>query len=381
MRDLQRHYDPRRFEEVARLHANAFGWRRQGRIPLGIHVQNPEHVRGLGYDQWLDPAPFFEAQHKALCDTLEVGSDVLPHVAINHVGDSVLTTMFGAELFVPTEIGGTLQDVGPTPLQAFSKIEEVASIGLPTLDAGLMPSFLRMMRYYRERLPPWVHLVSPMPAGAFSTALELRGADMLIEMVDKPELCRRLIALCAQLQINAERAFRAISWEPLAAHVSNFGVLGAGLRIGDDSMVNLSPEMIGEFCIPSYRMTAEQLGGRGHIHFCTLPHSRFDHIFPALADSDEVAVASSQFAFEYYADHVEELRGRLAIETFYGDAIEHVRKKYGSFEDFANEFVPRFKNEAGLVMYCTVQTVEEGREIWEAWRRAHGGQGGAGVIG
>ena len=371
MPDLQRYCNPERFEEIARLHANAFQWRPQGRIPLGIHVQDPEHTKGVGYDEWLDPAVFFEVQRRVLCDTLDVGSDLIPHVAINHVGDSVLTTMFGAELFVPTGMGATLQDVGPTPLQVFSSIEAVASLDVPPLDAGLIPEFLKMMRYYRERLPEWVHLVSPMPAGPFSTALELRGTDLLLDMIDRPALCRHLIDLCARLQIDVERAFRAVSGEPEDAHVSNFGIMGAGLRIGDDSMVNLSPDMIREFCIPTYRATDDALGGCGHIHFCTLPHSRFDHVFPVFADSDDVAVVSTQFGFEYYADHLDDLRGRLAVETFYGDALEYVREKFGSFADFANDFVPRFKNESGLVMYCTVETVDHGREVWDAWQRAH----------
>ena len=72
-------------------------------------------------------------------------------------------------------------------------------------------------------------------------------------------------------------------------------------------------------------------GGSGHIHFCTLPHSRFDFIYPVLAEADQVSVVSTQFGYEYYQDHVEELRGRLAVEAFYGDALADVRARCGSF--------------------------------------------------
>ena len=369
--DLDEYYDPERFEEVAALHRNAFAWTPQNRIPLGVHVNNPEYTKDLSYGEWLNPEPFFDVQIKMLCDTLEVGSDLLPHVAINHVGDSVLTTMFGAELFIPEAGSATLQDVGPTPKAVFTSIDEVGQVELPPLDAGLMPEMLGIMRYYRERLPAWVHLVSPMPSGAFSTALELRGSEMLIEMVERPEPCRRLIDLCAQLQIDVEREFRGVSGEPEDVHVSNFGVLGAGLRIGDDSMVNLSPQMIRDFCTPTYRRTCDELPGRGHVHFCTLAHSRFDYVFPVFAESDDVAVTSTQFGVEYYAGHLDQLRGRVAVEAFYGDAYADVCDQHGSFAAWADDFVPRFKDQSGLVMYMAVPTVELGRRVYQTWQQAH----------
>ena len=83
-------------------------------------------------------------------------------------------------------------------------------------------------------------------------------------------------------------------------------------------------------------------------------------------------VVSSQFGFEYYEQHLDELRGRIAIESFYGeDAIEYVCQKYGSFRDWANYFVPRFKNKSGLVLYFQVGSLEEGCEVWAAWQEAH----------
>jgi hypothetical protein len=59
--DLARYFDPRRFREVARLHSNAFRWRPQGRIPLGIHVNDPAYTAGLSYREWLNPEPFFDS--------------------------------------------------------------------------------------------------------------------------------------------------------------------------------------------------------------------------------------------------------------------------------------------------------------------------------
>ena len=65
------------------------------------------------------------------------------------------------------------------------------------------------------------------------------------------------------------------------------------------------------------------------------------------------------------------LKGRLAIESFYGDGYPYVCKQHGTFRDWAEDFVPRFKNESGLVLYCQVDCVEEGRDVWAAWQQAH----------
>jgi hypothetical protein len=209
----------------------------------------------------------------------------MPSIAINHLGNAILPSMFGAGLMMPERASTTLQDVGPTPVPVFSSIQEAVAKGIPELDAGIM---------------------------------------------------------------------------------------GPGLRLGEDSMVTLSPAMIREFCAPAFAQVNQHLGGSGHIHFCSLPHYRFEHIYPALLPVSEVAVVSSQFGFEYYEQHLDELRGRLAMEALYGDdAMQYVSRKYGSFQDWANYFVPRYKNESGLVFYFQVDSLEEGREVWTSWQEAH----------
>ena len=369
--NLDRFWDPGRAEQVACLHRRAFAWEPQGYIPLGVHVVNPAYGRDLDYDAWLDPEPFLAFQIRVLADTLAVGSDLLPAVAINHLGDALLPSLFGAQLFMPEAGSATLQEVGPTPLPVFADISEVAELPMPSASGGIMPAVERLVRRYREALPPWVRVVAPMPSGPFSAAMELRGTALLLDLADAPALSSRLIEMCARLIWATEERLRRLAGTPLDEHVTNFGILGAGLRLGDDSMVNLSPAMIRRFVLPAIALINRLCGGRGHVHFCSLPASRFEHIYPVMAGAAEVAVLSTQFGFEYYERHLADLRDRLAIESFYGDAYGYVCERYGSFRAWADDFVPRAKDASGLVLYFQVGSVEEGQEVWARWQEAH----------
>ncbi len=362
---------PCRFAEIAEKHRKAFAWQPQDYIPLGIHVVDPRHFSSVTYSDWLNPLPFFETQKQVLVDTLSVGSDLLPAVGLNHLGDAVVTSMFGARQFLPEEWGTTLQDVGPTPIPVYSSLEEAAEAPMPRMDAGIMPEVERIARFYRANLPAWVHVVAPMPSGPFSSALELRGSDLLLELIDRPELCQAFIEKCARVQVRVEQRIRRLAGTPRDEHVTNFGILGTGLRLGEDSMVNLSPTLIRRHCLPVFGLVNDLCGGRGHVHFCSLENSRFEHIYPALANTAEVAVVSSQFGFEFYENRLDELRGRLAVESFYGGAYAYVCRTFGSFRDWARDFVRRFRNESGLVLYFQVTSVEEGKRVWAAWQEAH----------
>ena len=349
-------YDEQRFWEIAERHRRALSWESQDWIPLGIIVSNPEHARGLTYDQWLDPAPFFEVQAKSLRDTLVVGSDTLPVLPLNHLGDVLVPTMFGAELFVPTDMADSLQDTGATPRPILESIAAVDELGMPEMTDGRMPDFAEIVRKWRTWAPDWVSIVTPFPIGPFSLAAELRGSDLFTDVIDDPQRCHRLLGLCACMQIRTEQYLVSLAQNPTGLPLSNFGVRSLGRRIGDDTIINLSPAHTSAFAVPHLETIARELGP-ATVHFCTLPEHRADQLFEPLAQSLLISTASTQFGFEYYAEHV--------------DAHDYVCQTFGSFRDWAFEFVPQFKNRSGLVLYFQVPDVDTGREYWDIWREAH----------
>jgi len=362
--------DPIRFAMVAERHQNALSWKPQGWIPLGVIVNNPENLKGLSYDQWQEAETFYVPQARLLRDTLAVGSDYMPVMPLNHLGAVLIPTMFSAELFVPTEMAGSVQDIGATPRRILNDISEVDDLKLPDLSAGFMPKFREIIRRWREWAPSWVHIVTPFPMGPFSLAADLRGSDFFVDIVEQPARCKRLLSLCATMQIRAERHLRETIGLDDGCSLSNFGVCSLGRRLGDDYIINLSAAQIAEFAVPYLEAIARELGPCT-VHFCTLPTRRADQVFEPLARSEWISTASSQFAFEFYENHLGEIRGRLSVEALYGTAYDYICEKYGSFRDWAFDFVPRFKNESGLVLYFEAPSVEMGREIWAIWKEAH----------
>ena len=362
--------DQARFQRVARRHLDAIAWEPRGYIPLGIIVNNPANVEGIGYDQWLDAAVFFEVQAKILRDTLMVGSDYMPILPINHLGDALIPSMFGARLHVPSNMAGSLGDQGPAPLPVIDEVEAIDALRLPDMRRGIMPEFTQIITAWRRWAPPWVQIVTTFPIGPFSLAHSLRGSDIFTELVDHPHRIHKLLELCSEVQVQVELHLRGLIGEAKPLGISNFGVRSHGIRLGDDTIINLSPEMITEFALPHIEKIAERFGP-ATVHYCTLPHRRADHVFGPLAASPRVAMASTQFGFEYYDAHVDALGGRLAVESFYGAAYEYVREKFGSFRDWAFDFVPRRKNDSGLILYFEVPSVELGNELWATWQEAH----------
>ena len=365
--------DPARFALTAERHRNAFRWVQQDWIPLGVIVNDPAHSAGLSYDDWLEPEAFLALQAKMLRDTLEAGSDINPTIALNHTGNALYSSVFGAEITIPHDEVTSIQDIGPWILPILSDIEEVDGLVPPKIPCGMMDHAERFMRFYREHLPEWVRVVSPSKIGPFSLAALLRGWEFYLDVAADPERSRRLVEVCAETLIAVEAYFRDIADETDDCHYSEFGIAGPGMRLGADSIVSVSPDAIRQLVLPSVRRMAGAFGGRAYLHFCSLQNSRCEHVYEALRDDPVVFATSSQFGFEYYEQHVDELAGRLAIESLYGDALPYIERTHGSFEAWAKDFVPRFKGRSGLVLYFEVSSAEEAKHYWSVWQAAHTG--------
>jgi hypothetical protein len=361
-----------RFELISQRHKKAFQWEDQGWIPLGLIVNDPRSSEAISYDDWLKPEPFLKFQAKVLHDTLEVGSDINPTIAINHMGNALIPSLFGAEITVPTDqVKATAAEIGPWIFPALKNIKNVDKISAPKIPSNLVSESEKIMKYYQDNLPKWVKVVSPSKIGSFSIAELLRGSEFYLNLAKDIDRCKRLMNLCTESVIEVEKYLRAVVGQNDSEFYSEYGIAGLGLRLGDDSIMNISPDMIGKIVVPELEKIADAFGGKVYVHFCSLDNSRSEHVYDALLDVPFIFAVSSQFGFEYYERNINRIKNKLAIETMYGDGIKYIMDRYGSFEKWATEFVPKYKHISGLILYFEVDSVVKGKELWDVWQKAH----------
>ena len=372
--------DQARFQQTAELQQNAFKWVKQGRIPLSIIVNDPRSSEGnLYHEQWLDAKWFCEFQAKVLRDTLTVGSDSMPAACINHMGNAMIPTMFGAKIRIPEdEVKTITASVGPWIYPNIGDVSEIDDYTPDPLPCGLVVDSERVMRYYKEHLPDWVRVGMPAKLATFSTTELLRGADMYTDMVMYPDKIKQLFGKVTQALIDAENYLRKAIDMPSDEFYSEYNIRGPGLRLGDDSLITISPDMIREFVWPEYEKLANAFTGKTYVHFCSMEETRYEKIYDTMIDCPFIVAVSSQFGFDYYERNVDRLEGKLAIESLYGDfepegarGVAYAIKQHGSFENWANYFVPKFKDRSGLILYFEVRSLEEGHQCWEIWQNAH----------
>ena len=364
-------------DQVARRQRASLTWQPVDRPPLGIWVNQPRHRSDLTFSDIFDYRSFFTLQMRILADTLSVGSDITPCLAINSFGDGILPSMFGADLIVPPPDSKVIQDQGPWVVPLLHSAAEIAAVRRPPLDRGLFPRAADAVRYYRDHAPAWLPVVTPMRVGPLSVAMLLCGQPFYTHLYDCPKEIHHLLQVCTDLFLETELCLFQLAGMSPQDTVTNFGVsLPGALRVGDDVIINLRPELIEEFAIPYYRQIARAFGGRVLIHCCSMPQFRCDHVIATLSQHPEIVLGvSTQLGAEYYLAHQAELKGCFGIEAGYGVGISSYKESYGSFRCWAEYLARARQSNSGLVLYTEVETVEEARHMWQEWLEVAGESG------
>ncbi len=112
--------------------------------------------------------------------------------------------------------------------------------------------------------------IEPHPImGAFTIAAQLRGiSDFCADIIDEPEMCKKLIDLAVETQINFINAQEKVFKKPLN-HI----------LICDDLSSFLSPALYLEFVVPAYKMLYEAFPHIEHrLHNDAFAHHLMSHI-------------------------------------------------------------------------------------------------------
>ena len=275
LEDLERRIDPR-VEDALRREWTCFAggeWRgdlfspRRARV-APAQVAWPE----VRINASLADTDLMALQQFGACSrSFEAGDGALMAVRCNY-GTGILPSVFGAELFIMPEEMNTL----PTSIPVKGGIDAIKAIldrGVPDPRTGLGARVFEMAERYLalfQRFPAiggYVHLYHPDLQGPMDVCELLWGSSLFIDVLDHPDLVHALLSLITETYIRFMR-----EWDKLApgggGHAVHWSMLHAGhLMLRDDSAMNFSPAMFGEFIQPYDQRLLDAFGG-GAIHFC-----------------------------------------------------------------------------------------------------------------
>ena len=361
-------YNPQRIQKIKDTHIAAYEWRNTY-VPMGIWVNDKSKQQAIHYGQKDFKEQLLRRQLQILDDSWATGSDIVPVLGIKSYCVSLVPTLFGAEIIPPADAIEEIEDSGYWVKPLYDSVEEAANAPCPAISSALLDEMLTLIRYYKENLPDNV-VISPLLPGPFSIAELLRSSDFYIDMVDRPEEARAFLTTCTETLIRwIQLLLRELHMdEPVRTFVTAMGMCHPGLRLGDDSIINLSPAMTKEFVLPCYRAISEAFGSDIEIHYCSLPHSLGEHIVTTVCAAEGVRGISTQFGERLHRTHYEQIRGKLSIECGYGQGIPHGVQTYGSFEKWADAIITPASQRKGMILYTETTSVDEGKRMMEFWR-------------
>ncbi|MHC1694804.1 MAG: hypothetical protein AB9835_05970 [Eubacteriales bacterium] len=210
-------------------------------------------------------------------------------------GTGIMTSLFGARIFTMPRETNTL----PTTysFNDTDKIRALLEKGIPPLDSALGERVFEMGELYAEvfshypKISRYVSVYHPDTQGPLDICELLWGGEMFYAMYDEPELVHGLLRLVSDTYTAfLERWFRLFPPHPeLNTHWNNLMFRGS-ILIRDDSAMNLSPELYGEYARPYDALLLERFGG-GAVHFC----GRGDHYIERLCSIPKMyGIAMSQ---------------------------------------------------------------------------------------
>lgn len=202
----------------------------------------------------------------------------------SNYGTGIMTSIFCAEIFKMPRENNTL----PTTysLNDTEKIREIVEKGLPDINNGFGKSvfdFGEMCLEVFEKYPKikkYVNVYHPDTQGPLDVTELLWGGEMFYAMYDEPELVHAMLSLTCDL-------YEAVmdKWYTLYPRTTYMnphwnGIWHKGsIVLRDDSAMNLSPELYGEFGAPYDGRLLKRYEG-GIVHFC----GRGDHYIDILCE-------------------------------------------------------------------------------------------------
>ena len=136
-----------------------------------------------------------------------------------------------------------------------------------------MKKAIGYLKFFKEKLPEWIHVYLPDAERPFDIAHAVYGDNIFYDFYDDAKFVHYLLELCTNMYIQITEKLKEVIGEERTTcyygHSLSRGIYmrNGGTRISEDSATLISPQHIDEFVIPYDQKALKAFGG-GFIHFC-----------------------------------------------------------------------------------------------------------------
>ncbi len=215
-------------------------------------------------------------------DDFEGPGDDLPPTVRPNWGTVLVASVLGGAVEISGENTPWIRRNDQDPLS----LEAIAGADPDPATSGWMPRAIETYQAYEDLLSPWpelrdaVAVTLPDLQGPLDTVEQLLGADLLVDMLDRPGLVRRALMRAAEIQIACARILSPFTRDGPAGFCHQHGFLvRGGVLIRCDAAVLISPELYSDLVAPCDEAVLAALGGGG-LHSC----GSIGHALPAMLD-------------------------------------------------------------------------------------------------
>jgi hypothetical protein len=257
---------PERVQAAERLQQAVWDYEPVERIPVVVHGFTPSDWPTYPYDE------IFGNPEKMLWNEL-----LQAYLGVLQQDDRIMTVRanYGPAI-IPSMFGATVRADGATTwiegCHSSDSIRRIIDRGMPDLSTGLGAKTFLTEALYRdclsdEGLSPYVHMFQADSQSPMDCAALLWGNEIYTALYDEPDLVHALLDLITETTIAFVRRQKDILGESNDWMHHWWYRVPAGVRVVDDTTINLSPEMYAEFARP-YNERIFTAFGSGYMHYC-----------------------------------------------------------------------------------------------------------------
>ena len=202
-------------------------------------------------------------------------------------GTSILSSVFGADLFVMDEELNTL----PAARSIGKKgVSEVLAAGEPDINAGQGRQVFETTDYYCQvmkdypKIQKYVNIYHPDLQGPINICELLWGSEIFLDFHDRPKMIDDMLSLVTETYLKFLRKWYSLAGMNDEVYSTHWGYLQKGhTLIRNDSLMNLSPELYRDKIKRYDQQILKEFGGG--IHFC----GRADHCISDMVKLENIS--------------------------------------------------------------------------------------------